>query len=263
MTEILQDSLPPEMAARLVARLPGLAPVDPPADWLRRDDAFAAQMAERDHLLSARPEEVMAETPGSGAAQAECLEAVLALLRDDPGYRVTARQVRRPDGVEVPLDPNRLLLTLGRLVQEDLCLIEKRGEAHVLSAAVLCFPASWMLSEKIGRSLDIVHRPVRVYDADLARRVDRIFDGVQPGRPVWRANLLPYADPALFQPRSEADRRPREDAGAGYARSERQCIRRLPRSGAAVFTIHTYVVRQAALSPQEQTLMRHAEIYPG
>lgn len=251
MTAILQDALPEGLAEQAGLRLPGLRPVVPPEDWLRRDEGFAAQMSERDRLIAERPGDVLAEVPGSGAAQAECLEMVLARLRADTGYQVALGQVTRPDGVRVPVDPNRPMATLGRLVQDDLCLIEPRGGAHLLTAAVLCFPASWSLSEKIGRPLDRVHDPVAVYDADLSRRVDRIFDGVQPGRPVWRANFLPYADPALFQPRSESDRRDRVGEAADFVRSERQCIQRLPRTGAALFSIHTYVVRRDALRPEE------------
>ena len=122
-----------------------------------------------------------------------------------PAYAV-GPEVRRPDGVTVAIDRADPLGTLGHLVQEDLCLMEKRNEAHVLTAAVLCFPASWRLAEKIGRPLEAIHAPVPEYDPKLARRVQRLFDGVQPGRPLWRVNALRYADPALHQPRARVPR---------------------------------------------------------
>jgi hypothetical protein len=56
--------------------------------------------------------------------------------------------------------------------------MERRGDEHVLTAAVLCFPASWHLADKIGRPLTTIHVPVKVYDETLARRVQRLFDGV-------------------------------------------------------------------------------------
>lgn len=116
----------------------------------------------------------------------------------------------------------------------------------MLVAAVLCFPASWRLDEKIGRPLTAIHAPVAVYDADVGRRVQRLFDAIRPGQPLWRANLLEYDDPALFQPRSAFDP-PRRTSGpeAPYLRAERQCLLRLPRTGAVVFSIHTHVVRRA------------------
>ena len=65
----------------------------------------------------------------------------------------------------VAIDRGDPMGTLGHLVQEDLCLMEKRGEEHVLTAAVLCFPASWRLADKIGRPLEAIHVPVPEYDA--------------------------------------------------------------------------------------------------
>jgi hypothetical protein len=75
--------------------------------------------------------------------------------------------------------------------------------------------------------------------------VQRLFDGIRSGRPLWRFNALNYADPTLHQPRSESDRRPeRHDDTAAYLRSERQSLWRLPRTQAVVFGIHTFVVKR-------------------
>jgi len=72
--------------------------------------------------------------------------------------------------------------------------------------------------------------------------VQRLFDGVRAGRPMWRANLLRYDAPDLHQPRTEDDPRPAGGPDAKYARSERQSVLRLPETGAVVFAIHTSVV---------------------
>ncbi|MGL6212219.1 MAG: heme-dependent oxidative N-demethylase family protein, partial [Paracoccaceae bacterium] len=165
-------------------------------------------------------------------------------------YKVESEAVLRPDGVEVPLDPSQPLATLGRLVQEDLCVLQRQGDEHVLTGAVLCFPASWTLAEKIGRPLTGIHRPVPSYDSDIARRVQRMFDAIRVDQPLWRMNHLVYRDPTLHQPRREAD--PRVDRrGGSYVRSERQCFVRLPVSQAVVFLIHTYVVQLQTLLPDE------------
>ncbi len=78
---------------------------------------------------------------------------VLAELDQRPDFRVSPGRVIRPDGQAVAIDPADPFLTLSQLVQEDLCLHHKRGEEHVLTAALLCFPAAWTLAEKIGRPL--------------------------------------------------------------------------------------------------------------
>ena len=140
------------------------------------------------------PDNVFTDAGASAEAKQEVLDEILAQLRRRPSYRVEATMVQRPDGVRVPLagDP---LLNAARLVQEDLCLHEKRGGEHVLTAAVMCFPASWTLREKIGRPLSAVHWPVEEYDADVAKRVQRLFDGIRAGRPMWRFNVLEYVRP--------------------------------------------------------------------
>lgn len=231
-------------------RLPGTRPLDP-AEWLLVDDAHAAQMAERDRLVAEAPEAVHALMPEALPAAQELLARVLADLSHLPGYTVAPEAVHRPDGVRVALDPARPLLTLARLVQEDFCLLQPRGPEHLLTGAILCFPASWTLAEKIGRPLTAIHAPVREYDAGLAARVQRLFDAIRPPQPLWRVNVLAYADPTLFAPRAEADPRPAPAGRGAYVRSERQCLLRLPETGAVVFSIHTAVVRRDALTPDE------------
>lgn len=254
MTEpILQSRLPHAawMDPR-TARLPGILPVEGD-DWLRVDDAYAGQMAERDRLLTDRREAVHALMDQARPAALELLGMILDWCRGQPGFAVAQDHVTRPDGVTVALDRDDPLATAGRLVQEDLCILQHEGEEHVLTGAVLCFPASWMLSEKVGRPLVAIHIPVTHYSGDVARRVQRLFDAIRPEQPLWRMNALTYADPTLHQPRSETDRRPRPKAEERrFMRSERQCLIRLPQTRAVVFTIHTYVVRLEALTEEER-----------
>ena len=242
-TPILQRGLPYDASAP--RPLPGVQPLDPAA-WLCVDEAYGAQMAERDRLLAARPGDVLALDAGAAPAAAELLEMVLHQLAARDDFTVAGDRVRRPDGAWVTVDRDAPLRTLGRLVQEDFCLMERRpgSDEHLLTGAVLCFPASWRLSEKFMRPMLAIHAPVDVYDADLARRVQRLLDGIRPGRPLWRFNALGYDDPALHQPRGApvADPARRARDAAPFLRSERQCLVRQPRSGAVAFSIHTYVV---------------------
>ncbi len=232
---ILQTRIPYDVTTH--PSLPGIKPFAM-ADWLVQDEAFAGQMARRDALVTERPAAVLAMDAGARPAAEELLGYVLARL--GPGYTV-GDAVARPDGVTVPLVMGDPMRTLARLVQEDLVIMERRGEEHVLTAAALCFPASWMLAEKFLRPLTGIHVPVASYDANIAARVQRLFDGVQVDKPLWRWNGLRYADPELHQPRSEQDRRPRPE-NPRFFRTERQCLVRLPVSRAVVFSIHTYVV---------------------
>nr|MDA3888584.1 DUF3445 domain-containing protein [Allgaiera sp.] len=73
-----------------------------------------------------------------------------------------------------------------------------------------------------------------------------------------RQNALLYADAALHHPRSEAAPRERPVGEAPYLRSERQCLLRLPKTGAVVFSIHTYLLRTTDLTPEQaQALAEH------
>ncbi|MGR3452653.1 heme-dependent oxidative N-demethylase family protein [Pseudooceanicola sp.] len=242
MTSIFQSRLPYADADR--RPLPGIQPLDP-AEWLIADDAFAGQMTERARLLAEVRDKVVALLPAGRDAADELLEEVLRFAATRPGYAVGGAEVRRPDGVTVALDRDDPLGTLGLLVQEDLCLLEKPegAEEHVLTGAVLCFPSAWTLSQKIGRPLMRIHKPVEEYDEGIGRRVQRLFDGVQVGRPLWRFNWLPTDDTSLFRPKLEFADKIRKP-GMEYLRSERQTILRLPRTRAVVFGIHTYMVRR-------------------
>ena len=247
---ILQARLPflPWMDPR-TARLPGILPVEG-EDWLAVDDAYAAQMAERARLLAQVPQVVHAMLPEARGAAEELLETVLDRLTRMEGFAVRADAVRRPDGVEVALDRDNPLMTLGHLVQEDLCIMEQAGEESRLTAGVLCFPASWSLRQKLGRALVSIHDPVTPYDEDVARRVQRLFNAIRVGQPLWRMNFLTYDDFVLHQPRAEGERRTRP-TGHVFVRCERQCLLRLPVSKAVVFTIHTYVVGADSMTPAE------------
>lgn len=238
-----------------LARLPGIQPLDM-GDWLRIDEAYAAQMAERERLIAAIPDKVHACLPQAGEAARE-LAALIAARLPEMGFQREGACWRCPDGRLVTDMPEAPLITLGRLVQEDLCILLRGADGgHILTGAILCFPASWTLAQKIGRNLIGIHEPVTEYDDNLARRVQRLFDAIRADRPLWRANALAYADPALYQPRREGEARSTGDEDGGYLRSERQCLLRLPQTGAVVFSIHTYQVARSSLSDEQNAAYR-------
>lgn len=231
-------------------RLPGMMP-DVEDGWTFVDDGYSGQMALRDRLIADRHGDVIALEPGATEAARELLGCVLARVSDLKGFRRADPEVVRPDGRRVAVEWADPLATVGQLLQEDFCLIAPAAEGHRLAGAVLCFPAGWTLAEKIGRPLGPVHSPVPVYDESLARRVERLFDALRPGRPLWRANLHYQADARLFTPLREVDPKPGDGPGSAYLRTERQVIFRLPKSGYAVFSIHTQIVRVADLTAKE------------
>jgi len=240
----------------------GLLNLDP-ADWIEIDATYPALMAERRRLLAENRDAVYAALPGSEDAGAE----LLGMLGDHlparfPGLfaRDGARLANRATGeawdLAGPAAPP--LEVAGRLVPEDLCLMLPGPDgAPVLAAAVLCFPNRWRLAEKIGRAMPAIHGPVALYPDKLQRPVDRFIGALSPERPVWRMNWSLNDDPALFQPVEVAHTDPRGDITAENAgerlflRIERQTLRRLPATGAVLFTIRTYQRPIGLLAPGE------------
>lgn len=245
MVEILHRSMPADLSTD--GALPGVRPLMA-GDWLRVDEAYAGQMAYRRRLLREKRDAVLCE--GDATAQEAAEETLHEAIKLMPGLgiRETGRGFLCPDGVEVDRHADGPLAVMAQVLQEDICILQSRGDEHILAAAALCFPASWTLSEKVGRPLSAIHDPVDSYDDRIAVRVQRLFDGVQVGKPLWRNNMLWYDDPDLFQPRREVGdtRQEPERAQAPYQRAERQCILRLPQTRAVIFAIHSYVTRRDA-----------------
>ena len=207
----------------------------PETAWLERDAGTRAQIAERVRLLAERRADILADTPGAEAACAE--------LRDMLAAHLTAHW---PGWTPPAGDPHPLAEICG-WVAEDFCLLRPGPEGPVLIAAILCFPSRWRLSEKIGRPLMAIHKPVPTYAETLGRPVDRFMGAIKPGRLAVRYNWSVHEDPTLFQPaghgRGDYDPSitPDNAGGSLWLRVERQTFRRLPESGAVVFGIRTHV----------------------
>ncbi|MEM1314988.1 MAG: DUF3445 domain-containing protein [Pseudomonadota bacterium] len=226
---------------------PGIQPLDPER-WLFMAEDHAGQMALRDRLVAGECDALgppWIVEGGENAAQ-ELLETVADHLTARGLCSRERGVLRRPDGVSLPLDGPPMAV-LGRLAPEDFLIMERPEGAseHLLTAGVLLFPAHWTLAEKIGKPLLRIHLPVPEYPGDLARRVQRFFDGVQVGRPLWRANWHFARTPEIATPMREAAKlghhqEPWGEADqAPWLRVERQTVLRLPRTGSVVFGVRT------------------------
>lgn len=226
-----------------------------PHDWLEVGPDRAHQMAERKRLLAGQPTDVVAALPESEAAQRELLGLLLEHLPrhfPDLWHRVCGRLVNRETGEGFPSDPAEPLSMIGAMVQEDFCLLQKSPAGYRLTAAVLCFPAHWRLSDKLGRPIDVIHEPVPGFAERLAGPVDRVFDKLQSSRPVWRVNWSLVDTPELYRPPEHRGQRRAlcaERAGEQlWLRVERQTLRRLAGRGDVVFGIRTYALPLAEVA---------------
>ena len=228
----------------------GLMPVKE-ADWFELGEDFAAALAAKRILLAERHGEVFCAEREAESPAAE-LRALMAahLPRYHPGVyrREGDRLLNLTTGEAWSLaEPDLHPLDLaGRLVAEDLCLLEARGGSYVLTGASLCSPARWRLAEKMGQPLIAIHAPVPGYAESLGAPVERFFAALKPGRLVGRLNWGIADDPAPFQPVARiaaADITSRNAGERLSLRVERQILCRLPQSGAVVFSIRTHITR--------------------
>lgn len=226
----------------------------PPEDWIEIDTAYAPQMAYRDAILAAEGRCAADALPDAAEAVAELSEMLLSHLvtRFPDQFAVGAGGVTRADGALIPFDGG--VAALGRLVQEDLCLMHRaHGQAeHRLIAGSLCFPLYWRLPDKLGLPLLAIHDPVPGYAADLGARVERLHAALAVERPLQRLNYSMHATPEL---RLCGPHGARLAASGWWLRTERQTLRRLPRTGAIVFGIKSYVSPMGAMAPKDRAVL--------
>lgn len=220
----------------------GLNRLDPD-DWLWVTEHYAAEIEEKRRLLASGAE-IVAELPEAAAAVAETLALIEAYLAH-----------HHPDLLPGPADASPLVRA-GLLVQEDLCLMAPDPNGYRLVAAFLAFPLRWSLREKLGLPMAAIHAPVPGFADRLGPTADRFFSSLDADRPVWRANWSIVDDPELHQPQPKRRYAPvevtPEVAGERlWVRAERQTLRRLPGSGAVLFTIHSFVrpLQEVAADP--------------
>ncbi|MFL5359083.1 heme-dependent oxidative N-demethylase family protein [Archangium sp.] len=239
-----------------------------PDEFLIEVDAphYRDELALKEALLAANPRARFQAAPGTEPHQWETLTELLPLLaRQWPhcfaldvegtggGERWHWRNLLLGTGTRftpgredsLPLAP---LDWLGRQVQEDLLLMDGTREGLPLVAGSLCFPSGWCLDEKLGRPVLDIHTPVPGFGAKLGASTVRLMRGLKPGRPVTRVNwAFSVTDRLDLEPASFPEWRhlfegitARNAGERCFLRLERQTLSLLPRTGAILFTIHTY-----------------------
>lgn len=225
----------------------GLRPIAAEA-WFEGGEAAPA--ARKDPLFIAHPAAVWAEVDGSRPAQAELLALVSVAL-----------------GRAVPVEGRPPLLAAARAVADDLCLMESREGVWRLTALSLCAGSFFTAGEVIGRSLSELHRPVTGFEERLLPRVSRIFDGLRDGLVLERRNWSVVSSPDLHAPdpapmrAAIPDIDPATADDALYVRVERQTLRRLPQTGAVVFTIRVWIDPLSAIAADRDRLARFSRAW--
>lgn len=216
----------------------GLAPIEHKA-WLMPDDQ-AHWIGPKNQLMDTESDAVFASISGSMPGQIEAAQLVAAACGQsfDPG--------------EPPI------FAASRLVSDDLVLMEMREGAWTNTALCLCSPTFFSAHEAIGKSLFGLHRPVPGGDPGLGGRISRVFSLLRDELVLERHNWTVQWSGARYTP----DGSPLRAAAAAasldeahdrlHLRVERQTIRRLPQTGAVLFTIRIRLYRLADLLAQTE-----------
>jgi hypothetical protein len=194
------------------------------------------------------------------AARAQGFADWLEAVQLTPEVDAAGRELAAMLGVEGALPEAALA------VHEDLCLLTKReGEdVYRLIGAAVAWPSDWHPAQKIGLPLRALHAPIAGYEEQLATGVDRFMETLRPGAIYGRCN---WFIAATQERRWLVDKPPHEafahvtpqNAGETlFVRSERQTLRRLPQTGAILFTIGIYVEPLGRLSPANIAMLGKA-----
>jgi len=228
-------------------------------DWIELDNHYPHYHANKSRRIKERGEKCCRTAPEAYGAAMELLEDLVEYLpaRYPSLYERTETGIHNKWSGEMinttaPLteDP---IQTCARLTQDDLAIMMERpdGQYYLLSGAIL-LAGFWRLEDKFGMPLSEIHTSgdVPQFREKLEKGMMNFFRRVKPEEMVARNNYFLQVDddlawswsigsedaPGISWSTAEKDRAIEHH----YFRSERQTLRRLPRSGGVVFTIRTY-----------------------
>jgi len=177
-----------------------------------------------------------------------------------------------PLGVTYDLDCDDPMMVSGLLIQDDIAvMLEGEGGKYYFQAGAVCTAGFWRMKDKLGLPLEEIHLSGHVpqYKEKLQTSMNRFFQKMKVDRPVLRNNFFFQIVQESVNQRSVDNLDPEELAWSDTTngpedawdhgnqrpdvmiknptvknirfRTERQSLRRLPRSGAIVFTVRTYL----------------------
>lgn len=229
--------------------------------WIELDNEWMKYHSEKVKRLEEKGTDVYGTLPGAEAAVLELLDEFWKYL--PARYPSLFRQL--DNGLENLLtgevfifkncrefseDP---MVMAAKMVQDDLAImIEGTDGNYYLKAGAIILPGFWRFKDKIGMPLNQIHTSgdVPKYQEKLQSGMTKFFTRLTCEKPVVRNNYFIQTDDSLGWSTSIGDEssdvvgwytsQPATTPDQIYYRSERQSLRRLPKSGAVVFTIRTY-----------------------
>lgn len=227
-------------------------------NWLTVDQNYMKEHEIRDSLLRSQRENVFECLPESKAACAEVLELVSEFLcerypsmffmeKDGNTNKVHNTKTGEEFVIGDENGPAEPLEIAARLAMEDLSVLMKNEDGeYYLAASATLFPVGWSVQKRIGWTVSRMHDPVPDWKSKVGHSVNKFFCRLTPEAPMERSNyFLETTEPdeglsnTLFRPDGLTEQQPGPSIDEVLLRRERQTFRRLPRTGALVFSVKT------------------------
>jgi hypothetical protein len=177
-------------------------------------------LAERGRCLNNSPADYAALTDAGRPLREETRQFAVACGALDPGA-------------------DSALETLGRGLEPDFVLLLPSSDGPIVVGGVVCFPSSWALPDKIGRTLHHTHGPVPDLNPQLGERIRTALDRLPPEGAWERENWGLSRDSERNHHPKRAWKRFDETVKPDeiWLRVERQILYRLPQTGGILFGI--------------------------
>ncbi len=217
---------------------PALRPIDPES-WLKPDTE--AHVLDWKRAILTEPDRVFRQSDAGKTAAQEAAHLV-------------------GDALEKPCSD---LLGASALVSDDLVVMSPVKGDWLCTALTLTAPTFFPIDAAFGHDLTALHGPVPD-GARLAQRIGRVFDGLRPDLVLERYNWTLQCGPDRHTPhgaplRARAASVALRDAETSlHLRVERQTIRRLPQTGAVLFTIRVCLDPLTAIAPVDRPMLAQA-----
>lgn len=240
-------------------------------DWIQLDnDWLKFHNRKLERLEQENADELYAMDPVAEDATLEALELLVDYLpaRYPTLFKRTAvgiDNIVTGESFDTTTKPYKEhpLVVAAKLIQDDIAImIEGTDGLYYLKAGAVLLAGFWRLKDKVNMPLYQIHTSgdVPYYKEKLQTPMDRFFTKLLPDKGVVRNNYFIQTDDDVAW--SHAIGPENSDRIGWYTadnavdperlmfRSERQSLRRLPRSGAILFTIRTYFLPVAQIAKE-------------
>ncbi|KAI0741071.1 hypothetical protein C8Q76DRAFT_765525 [Earliella scabrosa] len=157
------------------------------------------------------------------------------------------------------------LYVISRLVQDDFLMGREREDGHIyLVGGLIGFPGFYLLSETIGKPIEVIHAPVPHFNEKLLPSVERTLKRFQPDQPFERSSWMITDDRNLFWhnivdvPTLDPTIHPKDY----WLRIDHQTFRKLPKTRAIIFGVHPVMrkIEDMADSPLVPALLEKVHL---